>query len=267
MPDLYLTIAEQPEEVLAAVAEAMDVRAADPAMRAITERYLAPLPAVVRALEVGCGAGGATAAILEHLAVETYVAVDPAPGLVERARARFAHDPRVRISVGSAAATGEPADSYDLVLAHTVYSHLAEPDAAIAEAMRVLRPGGRLVVFDGDYASLTVARGDADPLQAALELVKRHMIHGPYVMRSLPRRLDAVGFAVERSEPFAYLGGERPDYFLTLFARGLAAAGAAGEIGPDFAAGVLAEARRRVAAGTFFAAVLFMSVVARKPAA
>jgi SAM-dependent methyltransferase len=203
--------------------------------------------------------------ILDHLGVDAYVAVDPAPGLIERARARFAEDARVRVAVASATDTGEPGEAFDVVLGHTVYSHLAEPDAAIAEAARVLRPGGRLVIFDGDYASLTVARDDADPLQAALELVKRQMIHAPYVLRSLPRRLAAAGFVVEGCEPYAYLGTERPDYFLTLFRRGLAAARTAGDVGPELAEAVLAEARHRIEAGTFFAAVLFMSIVARKP--
>ena len=46
-------------------------------------------------------------------------------------------------------------ETFDVVVMHTLASHVAEPATVLAEPRRLLPPGGRLVVFDGDYASTT----------------------------------------------------------------------------------------------------------------
>ena len=62
MTGLLARIREQPPEVLDAIAASMNVRASEPAMKAICARYMAriTLPAGARVLEVGCGNGAAT---------------------------------------------------------------------------------------------------------------------------------------------------------------------------------------------------------------
>ena len=267
MPDLHNRIREQPDEVLDAIAEAMDVRAREPAMRAICARYLGAVPhdADPRVLEVGCGNGAATAHLLAHLQPAELVGIDPAQGFVRMAKARYDARADVRFHVGDAADTGEPDASFDLVVAHTVFSHLPDPDAALCEARRVLRPGGRLVIFDGDYAASTVALVPGDPLQTAMEAALRHLVHDPYLMRRLPAMAREAGFEVEPLAPHGYVQTEAPDYLLTLLARGVAAAVNEGEMGRELADGFVAEARRRVAAGTFYGAILFVSLSACKP--
>lgn len=47
---------------------------------------------------------------------------------------------------------------YDLVLAHTVISHVADPAALLREAIRLARSGGQIIFHDGDYASMPAAR-------------------------------------------------------------------------------------------------------------
>jgi len=93
-----------------------------------------------RALDVGCGVGLYTAAMAEAGAVAFGVEV-------EWPRAR---DARAR-GLAVAAAVGERlpfADaSLDAVLLHEVLEHVADDAASLAEAVRVLRPGGRAVVF------------------------------------------------------------------------------------------------------------------------
>jgi ubiquinone/menaquinone biosynthesis C-methylase UbiE len=264
--DLYIRIREQPREVLDTIAKSLDVRASEPAMQTICARYMAriALPRGARVLEIGCGTGATTKLIMQHVGPAQLVGIDPCSVFIDMACATFAGDPRVSFTVGDAGATGQADAAFDLVIAHTVYSHLADPEGALAEGRRVLRPGGQLVIFDGDFATLTVALCDDDPLQSAVAAVLRHMVHAPYLMRRLPALATAAGFRVESVEPHGYVQTASPDFLLTLLARGAHAAGRAGEIGQSLVDGLDGEARRRVANGTFYGALLFLSLAARK---
>jgi ubiquinone/menaquinone biosynthesis C-methylase UbiE len=266
--DLYIRIREQPREVLDTIANSLNVRASEPAMRTICARYMTQiaLPVRARVLEIGCGNGATTKLIMEHVSPARLVGIDPSSVFIEMARETFAGDPQVSFAVGDAAATGQADALFDLVIAHTVYSHLADPKGALAEARRVLKPGGQLVIFDGDFATLTVALFDGDPLQAAVGAVLRHMMHAPYIMRGLPALVAAAGFGVQSLEPHGYVQTTSPDFLLTLLSRGTNAAARADEIGQALVDGFAQEARRRVANGTFYGAILFLSLAARKNA-
>ena len=266
MTDLLTRIREQPHEVLDTIAKSMNVRASEPAMQTICARYMAQivLPQGARVLEVGCGNGAATKLIMQHVGPAQLVGIDPSFVFIDMAREAFAGEPRVSFALGDAVATGQADASFDLVIAHTVYSHLADPEGALAEARRVLRPGGQLVIFDGDFATITVALFDGDPLQSAVAAVLRHMMHAPYIMRRLPPLVTAAGFSVQSVEPHGYVQTTTPDYLLTLLSRGTNAAARADDIGQGLVDGFSQEARRRVANGTFYGAILFLSLAARK---
>jgi ubiquinone/menaquinone biosynthesis C-methylase UbiE len=268
MSDLINRIGEQPREVLDAIANSMNVRASEPAMRAICARYMSQivLPQGARVLEVGCGNGAATKLIMQHVELAELVGIDPSSVFIDMARETFAPEPRAAFALGDAMRTGQPAASFDLVIAHTVYSHLPDPEGALAEARRVLKPGAQLVIFDGDFATITVALFDGDPLQAAVGAVLRNMMQAPYIMRRLPALVTAAGFTVTSVEPHGYVQTTAPDYLLTMLSRGTSAAVRAGQIGQELLDGFAQEARRRVADGTFYGAILFLSLAARKNA-
>lgn len=266
MTDLYIRITEQPREVLDTIAQSLNVRASEPAMQTICARYMGQIALSVgaRVLEIGCGNGATTKLIMEYVSPAQLVGIDPSSVFIDMASATFAGEPRVSFVVGDAAATGQADAFFDLVIAHTVYSHLANPEGALAEARRVLRPGGQLVIFDGDFATLTVALFDGDPLQSTVGAVLRHMVHAPFLMRRLPALVTAAGLNVQSVESYGYVQTTSPDFLLTLLSRGTNAAARAAEIGQELVDGFTGEARRRVANGTFYGAILFLSLVARK---
>lgn len=76
-------------------------------------------------------------------------AVDLVPGMLQRAEARASRLGRtIRTDVMNAHHLDLPDDSFDVVLLHLILAVVPDPYAAIGEAARVLRPGGRIGIFD-----------------------------------------------------------------------------------------------------------------------
>ena len=216
-------------------------------------------------IAMGMTTMASTEMILEFATPEKLLAVDPAEGLLSRARERFSGHDHVDFALGDIVDTGQPDNAFDCVIVHTVYSHIDDQESALREAWRILKPGGVLAVFDGDYATNTVALFDGDPLQAAMTAAQRHLIHAPYIMRRLPDMMLERGFAVEQVNGHGYVQTHAPDYLESLMARGVDTAARRGEIAPELAEGFKAETKRRIADGTFYGAIVFISILARKP--
>lgn len=100
-------------------------------------------------LEIGCGTGSLTLRLADALPAASIVGLDPDPDVLARARAKDATD-RIDWRDGNATQLPTPDGSFDRVVASLILHHLttAEKTAALAEARRVLRPGGRLHIAD-----------------------------------------------------------------------------------------------------------------------
>ena len=103
-------------------------------------------------LDVGCGTGVLTRAILEHADPRSVVGVDPSGPFLEHAR-RATADPRARFETGNADATGLPDASVDAAVAGLVLNFVPDLSAALDEAQRVVRPDGLVAGYVWDYAS------------------------------------------------------------------------------------------------------------------
>ena len=119
--------------------------------------YLVPeLRAGLDLLDVGCGVGTITADLAGLVAPGRVVGVDTS-AVALQAAAAVADAAGVAVAFEGAEATTLPFedDSFDVVHAHQVLQHLADPVAALAEMRRVTRPGGVVAVRDADYAAMT----------------------------------------------------------------------------------------------------------------
>src|SRR5262245_53822696 len=157
MLDPYASIAQANEALQARLAGVLELRAADPQQRAMLNAYLSEiqLPNAARVLDVGCGTGAATRVLAEMPGVREVVGVDPSPVFVEKARALGTSLPQLSFHTGDGRTIPFEGASFDLVVFHTTLCHVPDPEKALLEARRVLRAGGWLAVFDGDYVTTT----------------------------------------------------------------------------------------------------------------
>jgi SAM-dependent methyltransferase len=97
--------------------------------------------------------------------------------------------------LGEATALPFPDGSFDAVTATQVYEYVADMTTALAEAWRVLRPGGRLLVLDTDWDSIVWHATDPGRMQRVLAAWDEHLAD-PYLPRRLTPLLSEAGFAV-----------------------------------------------------------------------
>ncbi len=124
-----------------------------------------------RALDVGCGTGVVTRELARRVGAQgRAIGVDPSPSLLAVAR-QLAQEQglgdRVEFREGSALRAPFPDGSFDVVLCVTVLSHVPGGEGAIPELARLLRPGGRLGVFDLDTDMTAVTHPGFFPLETA----------------------------------------------------------------------------------------------------
>jgi ubiquinone/menaquinone biosynthesis C-methylase UbiE len=154
-------------------------------------------------LDVGCGPGTITVDLARRVAPGEVVGIDASADVVAAATATAeeAGSTGVRFAVGDVYALDHPDGSFDVVHAHQVLQHLADPVAALREMGRVARPGGLVAVRDSDYAAMTWA--PLDPrLDRWLELyhdLARANGGEPDAGRHLRAWAHRAGFAAVRS--------------------------------------------------------------------
>jgi SAM-dependent methyltransferase len=153
-----------------------------------------------RALEVGCGTG----VFLERVARSgvTLHGLDLSEDLLERARVRVKDLPNVTLDRGNAEATPYPAAHFDAVYGSSVLHHL-NLDAALAEAHRVLRPGGQVVFAEPNILNPQVLlMFRFGPLKERFGVSPDEMAFSRFHAR---RALVRAGFVDALAEPFDFL--------------------------------------------------------------
>jgi hypothetical protein len=91
-------------------------------------------------------------------------------------------------------------------------------------------------------------------------------VHDRWLVRRLPNLIRGCGFKHADLESHGFVEAGDAQYMLTVIDRGVDVLLATGQIGEEAAASLKAEARRRVANGTFFGHIAYASLIARKPA-
>jgi ubiquinone/menaquinone biosynthesis C-methylase UbiE len=154
-------------------------------------RALLALQPGERVLDIGVGPGFLAAEMAEEVGPGGRVAgVDPSESMLALARRR---DAPLELVPGDALALPFPDDTFDAAVATQVYEYVTDMPAALAEARRVLRAGGRLLILDTDWDSIVWHSSDRERMQRVLLKWNDHLAD-PYLPRRLPRLLRDAGF-------------------------------------------------------------------------
>jgi ubiquinone/menaquinone biosynthesis C-methylase UbiE len=167
-----------------------------------------------RVLDVGCGPGF----YVDELATQvgptgSVTGVDTSPQTLALARRRSEGHGNVSLHLADATALPVPDGAFDAALSVQVLEYVTDPDAALAELHRALRPGGRLVIWDVDWS--TVSWHSADPARMARVLAAwdGHLAD-PSLPRTLAPRLRSAGFTGVAAEGHAFATTElTPDAY------------------------------------------------------
>jgi SAM-dependent methyltransferase len=178
-----------------------------------------------RWLEVGCGTGALTGAIVEAARPTEVLGIDKAAAYIEEARRRLATSP-ARFEIGDAAAID--AQGFDAAVSGLLLNFLPDPAAAVAGMADAVRPDGVVAAYVWDYAAgmqlmrvLWDVAGELDPEARELDEGRRFPLCDPDRLADLWRLTglgDVTTTAITVPTVFAdfddywspFLGGQGP---------------------------------------------------------
>jgi SAM-dependent methyltransferase len=266
MTDPFQNVSAAGAAFIDTIAENLEARAADPSMVPIIEAYLDSIDwdRVRRAIEIGSGTGPIARMIADRAPGALVTGVEPSPELVARAESLRGDRPNLSFETGDGAALRYPGDTFDLAVQHTVLSHVTDPGALLAEAFRVLRPGGTLVVCDGDFSKASLAIAPFDPMQAVARHFTENFVTDRFLTAKLRALSQAAGFVIRDFRLASRLVADSPQMSIWVKLSGDRMV-AEGTIGRPLADALLAEYHRRLEEGNFYGYQVFATLVATKP--
>jgi ubiquinone/menaquinone biosynthesis C-methylase UbiE len=146
-----------------------------------------------------------------------------------------------------------PDATFDAVFAHTLISHVTDPETVLREMVRVVRPGGLVAVFDGDYASLTYAFADhgfGQQMDAALATAS---FNNPRIMREMPGLIPRLGLQMRMAWGDAVVEIGKGSYFRSFAETYVPFVVKAGLFSAESAEAWLRAQHQSIEDGTFFA--------------
>ncbi len=187
------------------------------------------LPKSGKLLDVGCGIGGSSRILARDYGYEV-TGITISPQQVERARALTPPDLSVQFAVDDALALSFPSESFDIVWSIEVGPHIPDKQLFARELMRVLKPGGVLVLADWNqrddrevplnwwekivmrqlldqwsHPKFSSIEGFVEDLQKT-GLVEGDVITADWTKETLPSWLDSIWQGVIRPEGLVKFG-------------------------------------------------------------
>lgn len=175
--------------------------------RAIVRTALAAAPGE-RILDVGCGPGFYCAELLAEVGPSgSVIGLDSSPPMLALAARRCAGADNVEFHEADVTSLPVLDSSVDRALCVQVLEYIADPTVALAEMYRALRPGGRVVVWDIDWATVSLHSENPLRMERVMRAFDEHLAH-PSLPRTLAPRLRAAGFSEVEMQAHAFASCE-----------------------------------------------------------
>lgn len=220
-------------------------------------------------LDVGCGSGAVTRTLARRVAPGgRAVGVDTTAALLKIAREladQAGLGAMVEFKEGDCRALSFPDASFDAVVAATTLSHVPDVERALAEMVRVTRPGGRIGVFDVDGDLTLFAHSDRELTRRIVAATSDQMWVNGWLVRELPARFADLGIVNVRMRGFMPL--ESGGYYANRAERSAEVAVQTGAITSDERERWLQAFRAELPAGRFLGGQVHLFIWGRRPAA
>jgi len=147
-----------------------------------------------RIIDIGCGAGFYLSALAEVVGTDgSLVGVDSSAPMLKIAHQRCGGDDHVSLHQADAGALPIDDASIDAALSVQVFEYIKDPAQALAEIHRVLKPGGRTVMWDVDWATISWHSTNPTRMKRILRTWEEHLAN-PSLPRTLAAHMRQAGF-------------------------------------------------------------------------
>ena len=162
------------------------------------------------ALDVGCGYGADVLELAKRLRPRGHaVGVDISEAMINEAQRRTAAiDRTVSFQVADALALPFADNKFEICRTETVLQHLADPQRAVTEMVRVTRPGGRVGALELDQETMFIDHPDIELLDTLRDSITGAMVQSA-IGRQVPRLFVEAGLTDVRTAPHVIVGDAR----------------------------------------------------------
>ena len=269
--DPYRITNQLDDPTLDALVARLEARGKHPRFIQMMGQYLdaMDIDSAATVIDLGCGTGVAARTIARRPTFSGRVTgIDRSPYLTTTAT-RLARQEgiaeKVEFRSGDSHSLYIADASFDAVVAHTLISHVEDERAVMTEIARIVKPGGKVTIFDGDYLTLTFASADSAKAKLADEMIVNALITNPRVMREMPRLLRDLGLVLVQSFANVVADIGKADFFASGLESLIALLPKAGAMSEAEARSLVDAAIKQSNEGTYFAATNFYSFVAMRP--
>jgi arsenite methyltransferase len=217
--------------------------------------------------DIGCGPGFYLTELAEQVGLRGSVTgIDSASAMLAAAAQRTDRHKNVALYRSDATSLPVPDHAFDALLSVQVLEYVPDVDAALAEIHRVLRPGGRAVLWDVDWATVSWRSNDDRRMRAMLNVWDRHLVHKS-IPRSLAPSLHNVGFdnVTVEGHAFTTIDLDPETYGGSLVGAIAQYATDQADVDPDEVGAWRAEQEQLAASGQFYFSCVQCCFVAYKP--
>ncbi|MES9970868.1 MAG: methyltransferase domain-containing protein [Candidatus Thiodiazotropha sp.] len=258
--DPHRFVNELDNEAIGRLITRLESRAKDAVFTKLIEKYSSRLlhdnPHQV--LEVGCGTGAMIRSFVRRDEFTgSAVGVDQSVPFIEAAKS-FAEQEhvanRLEFRTGDAHHLEFQSAYFDTVIANTLISHVTDPTRVLEEMARVVKSEGTVVIFDGDYSSLTYAFPDHEFGRSMDAALANASFCNPRIMRELPGVLADIGLRFKTAWGDAVVEIGKASYFKSFAETYAPYVSNSGLMTPSEVENWLYVQQQAMESGTFFAA-------------